>query len=94
MRKRTVAITAASYSGNKGAAAMLQSSISQLKERYGDLLQIQLMSVYPREDRQQCPHAFVTIVPAQPQSAAGISLRCVIPCVSLVRAAARPAAEK
>ena len=29
----TIAITAASYSGNKGAAAMLQSSISQLKER-------------------------------------------------------------
>lgn len=66
-RKVTVAITAASYSGNKGAAAMLQSSIGQLKEVYGERLHIYLMSVYPSEDRSQCPHDCVTIVPAQPQ---------------------------
>lgn len=61
-----IAITAASYSGNKGAAAMLQSSISQLKEKYAQRLNIYLMSVYPQEDRLQCPHDFVTIIPAQP----------------------------
>ena len=67
MRDLTIAITAASYSGNKGAAAMLQSSISQLKEIYGEQLKIRLMSVYPSEDRLQCPHDCVSIVPAQPQ---------------------------
>ncbi len=81
MKHITVAITAASYSGNKGAAAMLQSSISQLKERYGDSLQIRLMSVYPSEDRLQCPHAFVTIIPAQPQKV----LCLVFPCAVLYR---------
>ena len=36
MKEITMAITAASYSGNKGAAAMLQSSIRQLYEIYGE----------------------------------------------------------
>ena len=53
MRDITIAITAASYSGNKGAAAMLQSSIKQLHDVYGDRLNINLMSVYPGEDRKQ-----------------------------------------
>ena len=51
MRDITIAITAASYSGNKGAAAMLQSSIKQLHNIYGDRLNINLMSVYPKEDK-------------------------------------------
>ena len=55
MRDITIAITAASYSGNKGAAAMLQSSIKQLHDVYGDRLNINLMSVYPGEDRKQLP---------------------------------------
>ena len=45
MKKVVIAITAASYSGNKGAAAMLQSSIRQLYEKYGTRLKINLMSV-------------------------------------------------
>lgn len=52
MRPITVAITAACFSGNKGAAAMLQSSIKQLKERYGERLDILLMSTYPAADRR------------------------------------------
>lgn len=67
MRDIVVAITAASYSGNKGAAAMLQSSIKQLHDRYGESLNINLMSVYPGEDRRQNPHDFIKIVPAQPE---------------------------
>ncbi len=67
MRDVVIAITAASYSGNKGAAAMLQSSIHQLHERYGERLNIHLMSVYPREDKKQLPHDFVKIVPAKPE---------------------------
>lgn len=62
-----VAITAASYSGNKGAAAMLQSSIRQLHDRYGESLNINLMSVYPSEDRKQIPYDFIKVVPAQPE---------------------------
>ena len=67
MKDLVIAITAASYSGNKGAAAMLQSSISQLQERYGERLNINLMSVYPGEDRKQVPYDFVKIVPAKPE---------------------------
>ena len=61
MRDITIAITAASYSGNKGAAAMLQSSIKQLHDVYGDRLNINLMSVYPSEDKKQLPFDFINI---------------------------------
>ena len=67
MRDINIAITAASYSGNKGAAAMLQSSINQLHKLYGSRLNIKLMSVYPGEDRRQVPHDFVRIVPCKPE---------------------------
>ena len=67
MKDVTVAITAASYSGNKGAAAMLQSSISQMYARYGDSLRVNLMSVYPESDQKQCPWDFVRIVSCTPK---------------------------
>jgi len=67
MRKITIAITAASYHGNKGAAAMLQSSIKQLYQIYGDGLSINLMSVYPGGDRPLLPFDFISVVPAKPQ---------------------------
>ncbi len=67
MKDLNLAITAASYSGNKGAAAMLQSSISQLYERYGSALNIRLMSVYPKEDQEQLPWDFVKVVSCKPQ---------------------------
>ena len=67
MRDITIAITAASYSGNKGAAAMLQSSIHQLHDAYGHRLNIKLMSVYPGEDREQLPFDFIDVVPTKPE---------------------------
>lgn len=72
MDKVTIAITAASYSGNKGAAAMLQSSIKALREKYGEKLNIKLMSVYPKEDRRQIDempdkYDFIDVVPCTPQ---------------------------
>ncbi len=67
MKEITIAITAASYSGNKGAAAMLQSSIRQLYEIYGEGLNINLMSVYPKEDREQLPWDFIKVVPCKPE---------------------------
>ena len=67
MRDITIAITAASYSGNKGAAAMLQSSIKQLHDVYGDRLNINLMSVYPGEDKKQLPFDFINITSTKPE---------------------------
>lgn len=57
---------------------MLQSSISQLKERYGSRLKIYLMSVYPAQDRIQCPHRLVTVVAAQPQKLLFLAFPCAV----------------
>ena len=78
VNKVTIAVTAASYSGNKGAAAMLQSSLLQLKEIYGSRLDVRLMSVYPGEDLKQCPHDFVKIIPAQPQKILFEAFPCAV----------------
>lgn len=67
MRDIYIGITAASYSGNKGAAAMLQSSITQLYKKYGDRLNINLMSVYPEEDKKQIPFDFINITSTKPE---------------------------
>lgn len=67
MRDIIIAITAASYSGNKGAAAMLQSSIKQLYDVYGDRLNVNLMSVYPCEDKKQIPYDFINVVDCKPE---------------------------
>lgn len=67
MRDVFIGITAASYSGNKGAAAMLQSSIKQLHDIYGDRLNINLMSVYPKEDKKQLPYDFINITSTKPE---------------------------
>ncbi len=72
MRPINIAITAACFSGNKGAAAMLQSSVKQLKERYGERLSITLMSTYPKADRKlisEMPeeYDFIKVVGAKPE---------------------------
>lgn len=72
MKPITIAITAACFSGNKGAAAMLQSSIKQLKERYGERLDILLMSTYPAADRKliaEMPEKYdnIKVVNAKPE---------------------------
>jgi coenzyme F420-reducing hydrogenase beta subunit len=67
MRDIFIGITAASYSGNKGAAAMLQSSITQLYKKYGDRLNINLMSVYPEEDKEQLPFDFINVTSTKPE---------------------------
>ena len=88
--KVTVAITAASYSGNKGAAAMLQSSIARLKQAYGTRLHIYLMSVYPAEDRTQCTHECA----AAEGAVFGVSVRGLLAAVWMVRACAGIAVKK
>lgn len=72
MRPINIAITAASFSGNKGAAAMLQSSIKQLKSRYGERLNLTLMSTYPTADRRiiaEMPEKYqnIRVVNAKPE---------------------------
>lgn len=46
---------------------MLQSSIVQLYEKYGNRLAINLMSVYPEEDKEQVPYDFINIIPTTPE---------------------------
>lgn len=72
MRAINIAITAASFCGNKGAAAMLQSGIKQLSERYGEGLSITLMSTYPKRDREIIAamperYGFINVVNAKPE---------------------------
>ena len=71
MKSINIAITAASFSGNKGAAAMLQSSIKQLKERYGERINFYLMSTYPKADRKliaEMPERYdIKVVNAKPE---------------------------
>ena len=72
MRSINIVITAASFCGNKGAAAMLQSGIKQLRERYGERLQITLMSTYPKRDREIIAamperYDFINVVNAKPE---------------------------
>lgn len=72
MRSINIAITAASFCGNKGAAAMLQSGIKQLRERYGERLHITLMSTYPERDREIIAamperYDFINVVSAKPE---------------------------
>lgn len=72
MRSINIAITAASFCGNKGAAAMLQSGIKQLRERYGERLRITLMSTYPKRDREIIEamperYDFISVVNAKPE---------------------------
>ena len=72
MRTINIVITAASFCGNKGAAAMLQSGIKQLRERYGGSLRITLMSTYPERDREIIAamperYDFISFVNAKPE---------------------------
>lgn len=72
MRAINITVTAASFCGNKGAAAMLQSGIKQLKERYGEGLGITLMSTYPKRDREIIAampekYGFINVVNAKPE---------------------------
>lgn len=83
MRSINIAITAACFSGNKGAAAMLQSSIKQLREKYGERLNVYLMSTYPNADKKliaEMPekYDFIKVVDASPEKLLFISFPLAI----------------
>lgn len=60
-----VAIIGSAFSGNKGASAMLESSIQHLSERNPDARFI-LLSMYPRSDAELNPYPNVTVRDASP----------------------------
>ncbi len=49
---RRVAIIGGTFSGNKGASAMLESTIYNLRHMLGGQLSVDVISVYPVEDRK------------------------------------------
>ncbi|WP_430868061.1 polysaccharide pyruvyl transferase family protein [Demequina aurantiaca] len=60
-----VAIIGSALSGNKGAAAMLESAVHHLTERHPDV-QISHLSMYPRSDAELNNHSNVTVMDASP----------------------------
>lgn len=61
-----ITIIGSALSGNKGAAAMLESAIQTLGDRLGDV-EFTLLSMYPREDAAQNHYDNLQIVAAGPR---------------------------
>lgn len=60
-----VAIIASAFSGNKGASAMLESSVQHLSRR-GEDTRFVLLSMYPRSDAAQNPYEELKVLDASP----------------------------
>ena len=60
-----ITIIGSALSGNKGAAAMLESAIQTLTARIPDA-EFTLLSMYPNEDREQNPYKNLEIIDASP----------------------------
>jgi colanic acid/amylovoran biosynthesis protein len=61
-----ITIIGSALSGNKGAAAMLESAVQTLTERLGDV-DFTLLSMYPEEDRAQNPYSNLEVLAADPR---------------------------
>lgn len=61
-----ITIIGSALSGNKGAAAMLESAVHTLGDRLGEV-QFTLLSMYPDEDRAQNPYPNLDVVAANPR---------------------------
>jgi len=61
-----VSIIGSAFSGNKGAAAMLESAIESIRAEYPDAT-FTLFSMYPHEDRVQNRFEGVELVDARPR---------------------------
>lgn len=62
-----ITIIGSALSGNKGAAAMLESAVQTLTERLGDV-EFTLLSMYPEEDRAQNPYPNLEVLAADPRT--------------------------
>lgn len=61
-----ITIIGSALSGNKGAAAMLESAVQTLGDRLGDV-EFTLLSMYPREDAAQNHYDNLEVVSATPR---------------------------
>lgn len=62
-----ITVIGSALSGNKGAAAMLESAVQTLGERLGEV-EFTLLSMYPEEDRAQNPYPNLEVVAADPKT--------------------------
>lgn len=62
-----ITVIGSALSGNKGAAAMLESAVQTLGERLGEV-DFTLLSMYPAEDRAQNPYPNLEVVGADPKT--------------------------
>jgi polysaccharide pyruvyl transferase WcaK-like protein len=89
-----VTIVGSALSGNKGAAAMLESSIQTLGERLPGV-RFTLLSMYPRADRAQNSYPQLDIVAANPRQLGvtinllGLAYRVLPPLRPLIRSRSR-----
>ncbi len=60
-----VALIGSAFSGNKGAAAMLESAVQQIGARLPDSAFV-LLSMYPRSDAEQNPYPRLRVLDASP----------------------------
>lgn len=67
-----ITIIGSALSGNKGAAAMLESAVQTLGDRLGDV-EFSLLSMYPAEDAAQNHYDNLEIIPAKPRQL-GVSI--------------------
>lgn len=65
MTRPRITIIGSALSGNKGAAAMLESAVQTLDARLGDV-DFTLLSMYPEEDRAQNHYPNLEVVRADP----------------------------
>lgn len=65
MTRPRITIIGSALSGNKGAAAMLESAVQTLDTRLGDV-DFTLLSMYPEEDRAQNHYPNLEVVRADP----------------------------
>lgn len=63
---KKVVIIGSALSGNKGAAAMLESSMQALNAKFDGDVEFTLLSMYPTEDSQQNTYKNLSIVDATP----------------------------
>lgn len=61
-----IGILAATFSGNKGAAAMLCSIVDNISKGHENI-EFNIMSVYPIQDKKQCYYDNCTIISAKPE---------------------------
>lgn len=89
-----VTIIGSALSGNKGAAAMLESAIQTLGSRVTDI-RFSLLSMYPGEDAQQNTYPNLEIIPANPRQLGvtinllGLLYRVLPPLRPLIRKRSR-----